>query len=121
VTDLAYIAFVFTGAVLGAGLGALGHFMRANMERWPEKVTDSDVLNELMMDSYLFEKYAVGAEWDDLGYWDGASVRNLVYYVLSGFGAPVMLGLMFWSNRAEVVAATCKVLTTAGLNPPLCF
>jgi hypothetical protein len=121
VTDIAYISFVFTFAILGAGIGAIGHFARANMERWPEEVTDSDLLNEMMMNSYLFEKYAVGAEWDDVGYWDGASVRNLVYYVLSGFATPLLLGLAFWSDRADVVAATCGLLTKAGLNPPLCF
>jgi hypothetical protein len=84
------------------------------------KVTDSDVLNELMMDSYLFEEYAVGAEWDDAGYWDSMSLRNLLYYMLCGFGTPILLGFMFWSERTVVVAGLCQLLTGLGLNPPLC-
>jgi hypothetical protein len=121
VTDLAYLSFVFTAAVLGTFIGVIGHFARAHMRLWPEKVTDSDVLNELMMDSYLFEKYAVGAEWDDAGYWDPGSLRNLLYYALSGFGVPVVIGVIFWSERETIVAATCRLLTESGLNPPLCI
>jgi hypothetical protein len=121
VTDLAYIAFVFIAALLGTLLGVLGHFARAHLRLWPEKVTDSDILNTLMMDGYLFEKYAVEAEWDDAGYWDSMSLRNLFYYMISGFGMPVLLGLMFWSDRAPIVAATCKILTSSSLHPPLCF
>jgi hypothetical protein len=112
VTDLAYLSFVFTAAVLGTILGVLGHFARAHMRLWPEKVTDSDILNEMMMDSYLFEKYAVGA--------DPGSLRNLIYYALSGFGMPVAAGAMFWSEREAIVGATCRVLIESGLNPPLC-
>ena len=101
-TDFAYIAFVFSAAVLGTILGIIAHFMRAHTRLWPEKVTDSDFLNELMMDSYLFEKYAVGAEWDDAGYWDPNSLRNLIYYMLWGFGRPIIVGAMFWSERAPI-------------------
>jgi hypothetical protein len=121
VTDLAYLSFVFTAAILGAIIGVIGHFLRAHTRLWPERVTDSDVLNELMMDSYLFEKYAVGAEWDDAGYWDPMSLRNLVYYALWGFGTPIAVGLVFWSERGAIVAGMCNVLTLSGLHPPLCF
>ena len=53
----------------------------------------------------------VGAEWDDAGYWAPGSVRNLVYYMASGFAVPLLLGVVFWGQRDDksspAIAAAC--------------
>ena len=119
--DLTYIGLVFTLTVFGLFLGVAGHFLRAHTTLWPEKLTDSDLYNEMLMDNYMFEKYAVGAEWDDAGYWDADSLRNLVYYAISGVMVPLFFGLYFWDDRAAIVKVSCKAMLGAGLHPPLCM
>jgi hypothetical protein len=57
----------------------------------------------------------VGAEWDDAGFWAPDSVRNFIYYVASGFSAPLLLGVGFWSLRTEIVTVICS-----GLPSPIC-
>ena len=124
-TGIIYIFFVFVGIVLGGCLGFIGHFLRSNFSG-PEKLFDdedgaSDVLNTLMGDrNYMVEKYVVGAKWDDNGFWDQLSNRNLVYMVLISMAPILFLGLVGWPARAEVVAVVCKGLTQIGLHSPLC-
>lgn len=117
VTDIAYLAFVFAASIAGLLLGIAGHFVRAHFTPYAEKLFDdrSDFANGLFMDNYLYEKHVVGAEWDDAGFWAADSVRNLLYYMLSGFAVPLFLGLMLWSERAAVVKAVCGVIAS-----PLC-
>lgn len=118
--ETAYIAFVFSATLIGVFLGVIGHFWRAHATYSPEELDLGENINILTRDNYLTEKYIAGAEWDDAGYWDGDSVRNLVYYALCGAIGPILAGAALWSARAPLVDATCKALTSAGLAPPLC-
>ncbi|CAN5528939.1 hypothetical protein BH10PSE7_BH10PSE7_02630 [soil metagenome] len=118
--DLTYIGLVLSMCVIGVFLGIAGHFLRANATPYPEKLFDSDLYNEAFMDGYFFEKYAIGAEWDDSGYWDGNSLRNLAYYIISGFMVPALVGLYFWDQRAAIVPVACHWMQSAHLHPPLC-
>ncbi len=119
--NAAYIIFVLCAAVLGALLGIAAHFWRAHAAYVPEKLfDDGDFANGLFMDDYLAEKYVIGAEWDDNGYWSSGSPRNLLYYMISGFVAPLVLGLVFWTERETILQAICTTLARLGLSSPLC-
>ncbi len=120
-----YLVFVFMAAMFGAVLGFIGHFARAHFTYTPEEVfsggTLSDLANDLLSSNgTTFEKHVIGAEWDDNGFWDADSNRNLVYYVASGFIAPLFIGVLFWPDRAKLVGAACAGLLKIGLHSPLC-
>jgi hypothetical protein len=116
-----YLCFVFAATVLGAFLGMIGHFWRAHATPWAEKLfEDGDLANELLMDNYMAEKYVVGTEWDDAGFWAPDSVRNLAYYMISGALVPLILGAALWGQQAAIVDAVCSGLTGIGLSSPLC-
>ena len=123
--DLAYVFFVGAATLLGGVIGFVAHFARANFSR-PEKIIDdddflSDVLNGAMGDrDYMFEKHVVGAKWDEGGYWDEYSTRNLLYMVLGGLGTPLLLGIILWPERTNIVAVACSSLLNIGLHSPLC-
>lgn len=119
-TDMAYIGFVLSLSLFGALLGILGHLWRAHATYFPEDLNLGEPLDTLTRDNYQVEKYLVEAEWNDAGYWDGESLRNLIYYVVSGALAPLIVGAALWSERFTLVAAACQGLTAIGLNPPLC-
>jgi len=118
--DIAYIAFVASFAVLGALFGIAGHFLRANTTLYAEDLGLGEPLNTLTRSDYQWERYVIGAEWDDAGYWASDSVRNLVYYMATGFCVPLVVGLMLWGEREQVVTTVCAGLAAAGLNSPLC-
>jgi hypothetical protein len=115
-----YICFVFAASVIGAVLGGLGHFWRANATMYAEDLGLGEPLDTPTRDNYQFEKNVVGAEWDDAGFWAADSVRNFVYYVISGFITPLLLGIGFWDLRGEIVQAVCGGLAGLGLNSPIC-
>ncbi|MBL8894522.1 MAG: hypothetical protein JNJ53_07970 [Rhizobiales bacterium] len=119
-TDLAYISFVMAMSVFGALLGIFAHFWRAHATRFPEDLGLGEPLNMLTRDNYAVEKYVVETEWNDAGYWDGESVRNVIYYIVGGAIAPLIFGFALWEDRFQLVAAVCQGLTSLGLQPPLC-
>ena len=118
---LAYIAFVVAIAILGGVFGIVAHYWRAHATMYAEDLGLGEPLNTLTRDDYQFEKHVVGAEWDDAGYWASDSVRNLLYYVASGFMVPVIAGLALWTERESTVAAICSTLSGIGLKAPVCF
>ena len=118
---LAYLAFVFAGVVFGAAAGFAGHFLRAHATFLPEDLDLGEPWDTLTRDNYQFEKHAIGAKWDDNGYWDSESNRNLAYYVISGAAMPLVFGAIFWGQRALIVDAVCGALKNGGLHSPLCL
>jgi hypothetical protein len=118
--EFAYIAFVVSFTVLGTLLGAVAHFWRAHATMYPEDLDLGEPLDTLTRDDYLWEKYVIGAEWDDAGFWDSGSVRNLVYYMASGAAGPLLFGILFWGQRHEYVDIVCRLLAAAGLASPMC-
>jgi len=119
-TTLAYLSFVFAAAVAGALLGILAHFWRAHATVYAEDLGLGEPLDTLTRDNYQFEKHVVGAEWDDAGFWASDSIRNLAYYVISGFAAPLVGGLALWGQREALVETVCVSLIQMGLHSPLC-
>jgi len=119
-TDVAYIGFVLSLSIVGALLGIIGHFWRAHATLYAEDLGLGEPLDTLTRDNYQVEKYLVEAEWNDAGFWDSESVRNLIYYIVCGALGPLIAGAALWSERSNLVAAACKGLTALGLDPPLC-
>jgi hypothetical protein len=117
---VAYLSFMFVAILLGAALGFIGHYKRAHLRFPPEDLGLGEPLNTLTRDNYQIEKHIIGAKWDDAGYWDEASSRNLLYYVATGAAGPVLAGLWFWPERERLVAWVCGLLLSCGLQSPFC-
>jgi hypothetical protein len=116
----AYICFVLIASLFGLVLGICGHYARAHFTYYPEDLGLGEPLDTLTRDNYSFEKYVIGAKWDDNGYWDSLSNRNLAYYAISGFAAPLIFGLVFFTERALVVDMSCRGFNAIGLTPIVC-
>jgi hypothetical protein len=119
-TSFTYIAFVIALAVLGGLAGIVAHYWRAHATMYAEDLGLGEPLDTLTREDYQWEKHVVGAEWDDAGFWAADSVRNLVYYIATGVAVPLLMGLMLWDQRDELVGAMCTALAQLHLNSPLC-
>jgi hypothetical protein len=117
---LAYIAFVLAFTVIGGLLGIAAHYWRAHATMFAEDLGLGEPLNTLTRDDYQWEKHVIGAEWDDAGFWDPGSVRNLLYYAASGVAVPLVIGAAMFGQREIVVQAICAGIAGAGLHSPLC-
>ncbi len=117
----AYLFLIFVASLFGLVIGVLSHYARAHFTYLPEDLGLGEPWDTLTRNDYGFEKHVIGAEWDDNGFWDSDSNRNLAYYAISGFAMPLVLGLVFWSERASIVAVTCSGLNALGLSPLICI
>jgi hypothetical protein len=116
-----YLVLVMTGSVAGAGLGAVAHWWRANATACPEKLFEDERWNAAFGGAdYVYERDVVRAEWDEGGWWEFHSLRNLAYYVLSGAAAPLLIGAWYWSERQDIVARTCGSIVRLGLKAMFC-
>jgi hypothetical protein len=120
-TTFAYIVLVVTGSALGGLAGIAAHWWRANATAYPEKLFDDERWNMAFGGAdYVYERDVVKAEWNDAGWWEYYSLRNLLYHVVWGMAAPVLLGAWFWSERATAVAKTCEAAAWIGWAPLFC-
>ena len=119
--EFAYIAFVLAFTVLGSLLGLVAHFWRAHATIYAEYLGLGEPWDSFTREDYQWEKHVIGAEWDDAGFWDSGSVRNLVYYMASGAAVPLALGTVFWGQRHDAVKLVCQLSAEIGLTSPLCF
>jgi hypothetical protein len=120
-TSIAYILLLVIALMFSVAAGFIAHHVRAHFTFSPERVTGSDVFDQALSgEDILFESQVVGAQWDENGFWDVNSNRNLIYYVVSLAGATLLAWLWFWPDRAKIVGLFCKFTTLIGLDSPLC-
>jgi hypothetical protein len=103
------------GAVI---LGIVAHAAKSHMDPFPDQIFDKgDPLN-LIVPDYDLVNLAIGNEYDDSGYWEYLSLRNLLTYVVLSVLSVWMLryllgGVLF---RDEL----CREFTRFGLTPLFC-
>jgi hypothetical protein len=104
--------------VAGAILGILAHVAKSHMDPFPDQIFDKgDPLNVIVPD-YDMLNLAVGNEYDDAGYWEYLSLRNLLTYVLLSV-------LTVWTLRYLVGGIVfrdelCREIMRIGLTPLFC-
>lgn len=75
---IAGLAFVLFGAV--------GHISRAIFNIFPDRLSDKPWMDMLISDGYSFGDYLFGTEYDEAGYYELYSLKNLRMYVIGALG-----------------------------------
>ena len=81
--------------VLLAALGLVAHVMRAIINPYPDRLSDSEMLDLAVSDGYSWTDYLFGTEYDDAGYYRLDSLKNLrlccLLTVASGMAALLLV------------------------------
>lgn len=120
-----YLISVALLVPIGAFSGFVSHLLRANFSAHPERLLEergvlSTVFNDAVSKESLILDRLLGGEWDSMGYWDAHSTRNILLYVVPGAVLPLIVGVFFFPQHAEIVANACQLMRGAGLHPPMC-
>lgn len=109
-TELATWHFAVAGILFGL-LGVLSHIVRAVFNLYPDKLSDTPIVNIMVSDGYSLGDHFWGTEYDDAGYYRLDSLKNLrlsvVFSVIGG------LGVMLFADGTGLGVAK---LIDAGLN-----
>jgi hypothetical protein len=73
------------------------------------------VLNEVLSPKYVF-----WGDYDENGWWEFYSLRNLMTHAIVPVLVVLITGAAFWGERTSVVNEVCQSAYRIGLHPRLC-
>lgn len=93
-TELATWHFVVAGMIF-ALFGVLAHVIRAVFNVFPDKISDTPMVNILVSSDYSWADHLWGTEFDDGGYYRLDSLKNLrlsvTFSVFGGLAAMLLI------------------------------
>ncbi len=118
----ALYVFLFILTLLGGVIGLGLHYWRASFSLYPEELSGNLFIDSMMSNEHLlFEKHIVNAKWDDNGYWDIYSFRNMIYYFAFGASVPLVLALFDWDIIRMIGNGFCTFMVEHGNHSLLCY
>lgn len=107
-------------SAFGLVLGFFGHWWKAHADPTPDVLDKDRPFMNMALTEYSFENYALDHRYDDVGYWDYLSLRNLFYYLITGaVGLPLCVYATA-EGYAAAHASLCKGAGLLGFVPVFC-
>lgn len=116
-----FLCIWFVALVAGILAGCGTHYWHAFLVRHPDKLFEGYRWRDHLLNGALSSRYEWWADYDEDGWWEFYSLKNLAYHMIVPVGAAILFGLVFWSQRADVVRSVCRSLGTIGLSPLFCL
>ncbi len=111
---------VFCWALLGLALGFAGHWWKSNADPYPDILDkDSPALN-IALTEHTVENYALDHRYDEAGYWEYYSLRNLFYYLGGGVGGTLLAVYATTEGHLAARAGLCAAAGFIKLTPVFC-
>jgi hypothetical protein len=109
-----------TWATFGLLLGVAMHWWKAHADPYPDVMDKDDPGLNLALGEYKIENYLADSEYDDVGFWEYYSVRNLLFYV--SIGVTAVLGPVYATaaGHAHARDTLCSIAGAIRLNPIFC-
>lgn len=111
---------LFCWAVLGLALGFAGHWWKANADPYPDILDKDSPLLNIALTEHTVENHVLGHRYDDAGYWDYYSLRNLFWYLSGGVGGTLLAVYSTTEGHAAARGSFCAVTAFLKLTPVFC-
>ncbi len=95
--------------LLSALVGFIGHCARAMFNVFPDRVTDSDALDMVISNGYNGEDALLGTEYNDGGYYQFESARNIFIYC----GTAIFVGTIAWFTVPGFAGGLAALIETS--------
>ena len=111
------LCWVTLGLVLGVAL----HWWKAHADPYPDVMDKDDPALNLALGQYTFENYVADSRYDDAGFWEYYSLRNLFFYLSIGLGS--VIGPVYATVEGHAYArdGLCAVANIVSLKPIFCL
>lgn len=109
-----------TWSVFGLVLGCAMHWWKANADPYPDIMDKDDPALNLALGQYKLENYLADSKYDDAGFWEYYSVRNLLFYLSIGLGSVIGPVYATAAGHAYARDTLCTIARGIRLNPIFC-
>jgi hypothetical protein len=112
-----FLSWATCGLVLGYAL----HWWKSNADPYPDIMDKDDPALNLALGQYKIENYLADNQYDDAGFWEYYSLRNLFFYLSIGLGG--VLGQVYATAEGHALArgALCNAASVVHLTPIFCI
>lgn len=111
------LCWVTLGLVLGFAL----HWWKAHADRFPDQLDKDDPLLNMALTEYSVVNYVADSRYDDVGYWEYYSLRNLFLYVALALLVVLVPVYATAEGHAHARGALCSVANVVKLKPIFCL
>jgi hypothetical protein len=117
-----WVAFLefFLWAMIGLIAGFAAHWWKANADPYPDIIDKDRPLMNMALTEYSVTNYALDHAYDEAGFWDYYSLRNLLFYLSGGVGSVLLAVYATAEGHALAREGLCKVAGVVGLVPVFC-
>jgi hypothetical protein len=106
--------------LLGLMLGVAAHWWKANADPYPDILDkDAPALN-IALTEHTMVNHALGHRYDDAGFWEYYSLRNLFYYVACSVIGVLVAVYATAEGHAAARVGFCNVTGFFGMTPIFC-
>ncbi len=110
----------FCWAMIGLVLGFAGHWWKSNADPYPDILDkDSPMLN-IALTEHTVENYVLGHRYDDAGFWEYYSLRNLFWYLSGGVGGTLLAVYATAEGHQVARGGLCAVAGFVKMTPLFC-
>jgi hypothetical protein len=111
-----FLVWLVFGLVLGFAL----HWWKSNADPYPDIMDKDDPALNLAVGEYKLENYIADNQYDDAGFWEYYSLRNLFFYLSIGLGS--VIGPVYATSEGHAAArgALCQVASVVKVTPIFC-
>ena len=105
---------------LGLFLGFAGHWWKSHADPYPDILDKDQPMLNIALTEHNMVNYTLDHRYDDAGYWEYLSLKNLKFYLFCGVAGVLLPVYASTEGHNAARSALCAITRTVGLTPLFC-